>query len=139
MARGTDAGLYADYTGATLTAKAFDSGAEGLGKWMVTLAVWLFAISTIITWSYYGEQGVVYLMGNRAIVPYRAVWCALIVVACLGFIRTSAELDSISTVGLGFMLAINLPIMLVLGHKMTREYRRYFARIRSGDIRPTNG
>ncbi|MEC9406883.1 MAG: amino acid carrier protein [Pseudomonadota bacterium] len=137
--RAMDAGLYADYTGATLTAKAFDSGAEGLGKWMVTLAVWLFAISTIITWSYYGEQGVVYLMGNRAIVPYRAVWCALIVVACLGFIRTSAELDSISTVGLGFMLAINLPIMLVLGHKMTREYRRYFARIRSGDIRPTNG
>lgn len=135
----TDAGLYADYTGATLTAKAFDSGADGLGKWMVTLAVWLFAISTIITWSYYGEQGVIYLFGSRGVVPYRALWCALIVVTCLGFIRTSGELDSISTVALGFMLVINLPIMLVLGHKMTRQYRDYFARIRSGEIRPNNG
>ncbi len=137
--RTVDAGLYADYTGATLTAKAFDSGADGLGKWMVTLAVWLFAISTIITWSYYGEQGVIYLVGSKGVMPYRAFWCLLIAVTCLGFIRTSAELDSISTVALGFMLAINLPIMLVLGHKMTRQYRDYFARIRSGEIRPNNG
>jgi len=134
-----DSGLYEDFTGATLTARAFDSGANGLGKWMVTMAVWLFAISTIITWSYYGEQGVIYLLGSRWVVPYRAVWCLLIVVTCLGFIRTSAELDSISTVALGFMLVINLPIMLLLGSRMVSRYRDYFARIRSGEIRPNNG
>ncbi|MCK5858688.1 amino acid carrier protein [Abyssibacter sp.] len=134
-----DNGLYADYTGATLTAKAFDSGADGLGKWMVTMAVWLFAISTIITWSYYGEQGVIYLAGPRWVVPYRAVWCVLIVVTCLGFIRTSGELDSISTVALGFMLVINLPIMLLLGSRMVHQYRDYFDRIRRGEIRPNNG
>ena len=51
------AGFYQDHVGATLTAKAFDSTAPGLGKWLITIASWLFAISTIIAWGYYGEQG----------------------------------------------------------------------------------
>lgn len=132
----SEPGLYADYTGATLTAKAFDSGADGLGKWMVTLAVWLFAISTMITWSYYGEQGVIYLLGQRWVMPYRIAWCVLIFVTCLGFIRTSGELDSISTVALGFMLIINLPVMLILGSKAMKQYKDYFRRIKEGDITP---
>ena len=48
-------GFYEDHVGATLTAKAFDSVMPGLGKWLITLASWLFAISTIIAWGYYGE------------------------------------------------------------------------------------
>ena len=41
--------------GATLTARAFDKVTPGLGKWLVTVASWLFAISTMISWSYYGS------------------------------------------------------------------------------------
>ena len=58
-------GFYKDYVGATLTAKAFDSVAPGLGKWLITVASWLFAISTIIAWGYYGEQGAVYMWGRQ--------------------------------------------------------------------------
>ena len=47
-------GLFAQYTSSTLTGHAFDRVTPGLGKWLVTLAVWLFAISTMISWSYYG-------------------------------------------------------------------------------------
>ena len=45
-------GFYQDHVGATLTAKAFDSVTPGLGKWLITIASWLFAISTIIAWGY---------------------------------------------------------------------------------------
>lgn len=127
-------GVFADYPGSTLTAKAFDSAYPGLGQWMVSITVWLFAISTMITWSYYGEQGVVYLAGARWVVPYRLLWCALIFVTCLGFIRTDAELDTFSTVALGFMLAVNLPTMLLLGFTAMRAYHDYFARRKQGRI-----
>ena len=129
-----EAGLFADYPGSTLTAKAFDSAQPGLGRWMVTITVWLFAISTMITWSYYGEQGIVYLIGSRWVMPYRLIWCLLIFVTCLGFIRTDAELDTVSTVALGFMLAINLPTMLILGSKAMNAYHDYFRRLKSGEI-----
>ncbi|TJY59361.1 alanine:cation symporter family protein [Sinimarinibacterium sp. CAU 1509] len=129
-----ESGIFADYPGSTLTAKAFDSVHPGLGQWMVTLAVWLFAISTMITWSYYGEQGIVYLAGERWVKPYRLVWCVLIFVTCLGFIRTDVELDTVSTVALGFMLAINLPTMLLLGYKAMHAYRSYFQRLDAGTL-----
>ncbi len=130
-----DAGLYENLPASTLTARAFDTGFDGLGRWMVTITIWLFAISTMITWSYYGEQGMVYLSGNRLIVPFRVAWCALIVITCLGFIRTAAEIDTISTVAIGFMLAINVPVMVVLGSKAMGAYKDYFRRLDSGDIK----
>ncbi|MDD3764170.1 MAG: amino acid carrier protein [Nevskiales bacterium] len=129
-----EAGVFADYPGSTLTARAFDSVHPGLGQWMVSLAVWLFAISTMITWSYYGEQGVIYLAGTRWVKPYRLIWCLLIFVTCLGFIRTDVELDTVSTVGLGFMLAINLPTMLILGYKAMHAYHNYFEREKLGRL-----
>lgn len=129
------AGLYENLPASTLTARAFDSGFDGLGRWMVTITIWLFAISTMITWSYYGEQGMIYLSGNLLIVPFRIVWCALIVITCLGFIRTAAEIDTISTVAIGFMLAINVPVMVVLGSKAMHAYKDYIRRLDNGDIK----
>jgi AGCS family alanine or glycine:cation symporter len=127
-------GVFVDYPASTLTALAFDSAFAGLGMWMVTLTVWLFAISTMITWSYYGEQGVVYLLGERWVTPYRWLWCGLIFATCLGFIRTDAEIDTLSTVALGFMLAVNLPTMLILGHKAMGAWHSYFRRLQAGEI-----
>jgi AGCS family alanine or glycine:cation symporter len=127
-------GVFVDYPASTLTALAFDSAFSGLGMWMVTLTVWLFAISTMITWSYYGEQGVVYLMGERWVTPYRWIWVALIFVTCLGFIRTDAEIDTLSTVALGFMLAVNLPTMLLLGPKAMAAWHDYFRRLKAGEL-----
>ncbi len=127
-------GVYENLPASTLTARAFDSGRDGLGRWMVTMAIWFFAISTMITWSYYGEQGMIYLSGERYILPYRVVWCALIVVSCLGFIRTASEIDTLSTVALGFMMAVNLPIMLVMGGKAMRAYKDYLRRLDNNEL-----
>ena len=130
-----ESGVFVDYRGSTLAARAFDTGHAGLGKWLVTAAVWLFALSTIITYGYYGEQGVRYFGGqDRAVRVYRLLWCVLVFVTCLGFIRTAAEVDTLSTVALGFMLAVNLPIMLILGTRAMGAWHDYFRRLRRGEI-----
>ena len=56
-------------------------------------------------------------------------------VACFGFIKTSGQLDAISTVGLGFMYLINLPLLLILGSRAMRAYHDYFRRLALGQIR----
>lgn len=128
-----DGAIYLDLPAAALTAAAFDSAAPGLGRWMVTIAVWLFALSTMITWSYYAEQGVVYLSrgSTRVVTGFRMLWCALIVVATAGIVRTDAQLDTLSTVAIGFMLIINLPVMILLAHKALATQRQYFRELRS--------
>jgi AGCS family alanine or glycine:cation symporter len=130
-----DVGIYGDYAGASLTAHAFDRVTPGLGKWLVTLAAWLFAISTMISWSYYGEQGVVYLAGESLILPYKLVYCALIVVSTLGFIQTDAQLDMWTTLGLGVMLVANIPIMLVFGAQAMKEYHKYNRKLKAGEFK----
>lgn len=129
-----DGRVWANYVGATLTAKAFDSAQNGLGKWLVTIAVWLFAISTMISWSYYGEQAMVYLFGSSSVQMYRVVYCLLAVVSCTGFITTTAELGNFSDLGAGMMLIVNIPITLLLGHQAMAAYKRYNQRLKTGEF-----
>jgi AGCS family alanine or glycine:cation symporter len=130
-----ESGVFADYRGATLVAKSFDSVHAGFGRWLVTIVVWVFGLSTVISYGYYGEQGVIYLFGSRWITPYRWLWCAAAALACFGFIKTSGQLDALSTVGMGFMYLVNLPLMLALGAQAMRAYRDYFRRLDRGQIR----
>ena len=129
-------GIYATYVGATLTAKAFDSAQPGLGKWLVTVAAWLFAVSTMISWSYYGEQGMVYLAGEKSVLPYKFVYCMLIVVATMGFIKTDAELDNLTGIGTGVMLFANIPIMWIFGRQAMLAYHNYVERLKTGRMGP---
>ena len=112
-----DRSVYIDYVGATLTAAAFDKVVPGLGKWLVTLASWLFAISTMISWSYYGEKGVVFLVGEKGVILYKIGFCALAVLATSGFIETDAELNMFANLGTGFCIIANLPIIWLFGHQ----------------------
>jgi alanine or glycine:cation symporter, AGCS family len=127
-------GLFTDYRGATLVAKSFDTVHAGLGGWLITIAVWVFALSTLITYGYYSETGIVYLGLERYVQAARWLWCIAAAVACFGFIKSSEELDSISTVGMGFMYLVNLPLMVIMGAKAMRAYHDYFRRLKAGEI-----
>ena len=129
-------GFYRVYIGATLTAKAFDSVTPGLGKWLVSIAAWLFAISTMISWSYYGEQGVVFLAGEKPVLAYKVVYCALIIVATLGFVKSDTDLDNITGIGTAVMLFANIPICWFFGYQAMRAYKDYIARLKSGRLGP---
>jgi AGCS family alanine or glycine:cation symporter len=129
-------GLYRSYVGATLTAKAFDSVTPGLGKWLVSIAAWMFALSTMISWSYYGEQALVFLAGEKAVLGYRIVYCCLIIVATLGLVRTDTDLDNVIGVGTGVMMFANLPICWLFGYQAMRAYREYVGRLKFGRMGP---
>ena len=127
-----DNGLYLDYVGATLTAAAFDKVLPGLGKWLVTLASWLFAISTMISWSYYGEKGVVYLMGEKGVFLYKIMFCILVVLSTTGFIQTDAELNMFANLGTGFCIIANLPIIWLFGYQAMSSYKEYIRKLKAG-------
>ena len=129
-----DSDVYASYVGATLTAFALDTVIPGLGKWLITIAVWLLAVSTMISWSYYGEQAMVFLAGERSVLAYKFVFCALILVATAGLLRTDAELDNLSSFGSGVMLIANLPIMWIFGGQAIRAYKNYIRRLDNGEV-----
>jgi AGCS family alanine or glycine:cation symporter len=72
-------------TGAALAARAFETGLPGLGgDIIVTGGILLFAFSTLIGWSYYGETGIVYLLGAKAAMPYRLLWLVFIYLGATG-------------------------------------------------------
>ena len=128
-------GIFFDLVGASLTAQAFDSVWPGLGSWLVPLAAWLFAFSTIIAWNYYGEQSIVYLFGDNAVRPYRIIYCLLTMASVL-MIETVTELEAFMNLGTGVMLWANIPIMLIFGPLAMRSYHDYFRRVKTGEIDP---
>lgn len=129
-------GIHLDLAGSSLTGYAFDRAIPGMGMWVVTLASWLFAISTIISWSYYGEQATDFLFGRWAIVPYKLVYCLAILVSTIpGLIATDAQLDGLTALGTGVMLWANIPIMLIFGPIAMRSYHDYMRRLKSGQMK----
>lgn len=128
-------GVFFDFKGATLTAKSFDRVLPGLGVLVVPATVWLFAFSTIISWSYYGEQGISYLLGPQSILAYRIAYCLLIPLT-VQLAGTQHQLDLLSTFGTGLMLWANVPIMLIFGPAAMQAYQDYFRRYKAGAMQP---
>tara|TARA_X000000368_G_scaffold166940_1_gene131708 strand:+ start:3054 stop:4397 length:1344 start_codon:yes stop_codon:yes gene_type:complete len=64
--------------GASLTTLAFSQGIPVVGKYIVIVGLILFAFSTIIGWSYYGEKCAEFLFGNNVITIYRILWIIII-------------------------------------------------------------
>ncbi len=131
-------GIFRDYEGAQLTAFAFDRVFEGLGKWLVTIAAWLFAISTMISWSYYGEKGVTYLVGPGGVIPYKLIFLVLIVIGAYG-IESADEMLLLADLGTGSMLVINIPIILGLGGLAVKCLRDYDRKFLAGEFKRHDG
>jgi hypothetical protein len=69
-----EVGGYFCQTGAVLTSKAFEHSLGFLGKLIVIIGIVLFGYSTSITWSYYGDRAVTFILGTRAVMPYRILF-----------------------------------------------------------------
>jgi AGCS family alanine or glycine:cation symporter len=116
--------------GASLTQQAFSTGLPGeWGQRVVAVCLSFFAFSTILGWSYYGERNVQYLVGEKAIIPYRLLFVAVTAVAAV------VELDivwTVSDVMNGLMAFPNLIGLLLLSGLVLRETRSYFDRYPRG-------
>jgi AGCS family alanine or glycine:cation symporter len=71
-------------TSTAAVALAFNSSIPVVGGWIVAFCAFLFGYTTLIGWAYYGEQFLEYVFGRGVIVPYRWVYCGLIVVGAVG-------------------------------------------------------
>ncbi len=128
--------IHLNLAGSSLAGYAFDRAIPGMGMWIVTIAVWLFAISTIISWSYYGEQAISFMLGAKAVMPYKIVYCLAILLSTIpGLIETDVQLDGFTALGTGVMLWANIPIMLIFGGTAMKAYRDYCRRLDAGEMK----
>ncbi|PIQ23322.1 sodium:alanine symporter family protein [bacterium (Candidatus Blackallbacteria) CG17_big_fil_post_rev_8_21_14_2_50_48_46] len=129
-----DKSIFRNFVGASLTGHAFDRAFPGLGKWLVTGAALLFAISTQISWSYYGEQGVVFMFNGKGVMIYKAIFLLGTIVAPV-LISTDRELGILSDFGTGWMLWANIPILLSMGYLAVRDLKQYFRKLDAGEFK----
>ena len=114
-----------DLTGAQLTREAFRQGftfAPELGSLIVNFSVLLFAYTTMVAWSYYGDRSIEYLIGPKAIKPYRWVY---VFFNFLGAILPLTFVWNFGDIALSLMTIPNLIGVLFLTgilKKMTKEY-----------------
>ena len=109
-------------SGAALTSNAFALGIPG-GNYVVAVSLAIFAFTTILGWSFYGERSVEFLFGVKAIVPYRVLWILAIPIGAtlnLGFVWLLADT-------LNAMMALpNLVALVLLSPVVFRLTREHF-------------
>ena len=109
-------------TGASLSSAAFESALPGIGGYIVTIGLCVFAFTTILGWSFYSEKCVEYLIGERGIKPFRVLWIMAVPVGA------TASLDFIWLIAdtLNALMAIpNLIALILLSpvvFKLTKEH-----------------
>jgi len=115
-------------SGAPLTMSAFRRGLSPLGDWghyIVVLAVLLFAISTAIAWSYYGDRCANYLFGAKAVIPYKILFVAMHFV---GAVLPLGVIWAMGDVLLAIVIWPNLIALGLLAPKVVEMTRDYFER-----------
>jgi AGCS family alanine or glycine:cation symporter len=120
--------------GAALTSLAFNQ-IPVIGPLVLTLGIIVFAFSTILGWSYYGERGAEYLFGKAAILPYKAVYVLAIF---FGAIMSLATVWNIAD-SMNILMAVpNLVCILMLSGVIAGETRYYLTgnNIETTDLTP---
>lgn len=109
-------------SGAALTTLAFDTSLPVVGGYIVSIGILLFAYSTLLSWSYYGERCLEFLFGPKAITPYRLVFIPFIVIGAVGGLEVIWDIaDTLN----GLMAIPNLIGIIGLSGvviKLTKEF-----------------
>ncbi|HFI0167305.1 sodium:alanine symporter family protein [Streptococcus suis] len=111
--------------GAPLTQAAFATVFGNTGSIALTISLVLFAFTTILGWSYYGERCIEFLFGTKSILPYRLLFVAM--VALGGFLKLDL-IWTIADIVNGLMALPNLIALLALSPVIINETRQYFAK-----------
>lgn len=107
-----------------LTTKAFTRGAFGdFGQYIVSIGLLLFAFSTAIAWSYYGDRAMIYLFGAGSVMPYRIVY---VVAFFFGAVADTTIIWNLSYVTVALMTIPNLVGILMLRKDMRDSMNNYW-------------
>lgn len=109
-------------TGAALTAAAFEAALPGVGNYVVTISLSVFAFTTFLGWAFYSEKCLEYLLGVKAIKPFRVLWILAVPVGAVGNLGIVwLVADTLN----GLMAIPNLIALIGLSpviFKLTRDY-----------------
>ena len=108
--------------GSMLTYRAFAS-AGSVCSWLLTISLATFVISTLLGWSYFGEQALAYLGGKRLILPYRMVWVLVVFLGCV--VPRSTIVWNFADCANGLMALPNLVCMIALSGVLLSQTRYY--------------
>ncbi len=111
--------------GAAFTAYAFSESLGAGGAIVVGIGLMLFAFSTIISWSYYGDRSAYFLFGEKAVMPYRVVYTLLVVVGAAVPLELVWNIADITNL---LMALPNLLGLLLLAGLVKRLKDDYFSR-----------
>ncbi len=114
-----------DAAGAAMTSAAFASTYGNIGSMLLTVALVLFAFTTILGWNYYGERACIYLFGTKGVMPYRLIFIALI--ASGGFLKLEA-IWILADIVNGLMAIPNLIALIALSGVVVAETESYLTR-----------
>lgn len=112
-----------------LTTVAFTRGYFGeFGQYIVSIGLLLFAFSTAVAWSYYGDRAMTYLFGLKAVMPYRIVYVIGFFIAA---IADTSLIWLLSAVTLAIMTIPNLISMIMLHAEMKETIKEYWVKFKS--------
>ncbi|RAP33741.1 hypothetical protein DID75_01575 [Candidatus Marinamargulisbacteria bacterium SCGC AG-410-N11] len=117
--------------GITLTTISFDEFFKGFGSLFITISVFFFAFSTLITWSYYGETAVTYLSGKKYIILYKCLFVGMIII---GSVQNLSVVLNFSDAMLGLIVIPNTIAIVFLSKKVLNATKDYFTKLKNGDI-----
>lgn len=108
---------------ALMVGEAFSTGMPGdMGHWVVTLCILLFASTTILGWSYYGERNIERLFGRQLVMPFRVFFSVVVYIGCtveLSLVWIFADVMN------GLMALPNLIGLVILSGLVARETQHY--------------
>jgi len=109
-------------TGAVLASEGFTMGLPGPGGYIINISIIVFAFTTMLTWSFYGEESWRYIFGKKIVMPYRFVFLGLLFVGAIGALEPIWLLaDTLN----GLMAAPNLIALIVLAGVIVKEKDDY--------------
>jgi len=108
--------------GVALTAHAFSSTLGAAGAWVVGIGLTLFAYSTIIAWSYYGDRSAYFLFGERAVMPYRVIYTLLVVIGAAVPLQLVWNIADITNILMALPNLLGLVLLAGLVKKLKDDY-----------------
>lgn len=120
-------------SGAILTSKAFGKSIPWF-PYVLTIAIVLFAFSTMISWSYYGERAWAYLFGQGKIASlvYKGIFLVFVVIGASIELGAVVDFSDMMILGMAFP---NILGLIILSPEVRKDLREYFRKIKSGEIK----
>ena len=134
-------GVYADpatagLDGVLLTGAAFGESLGSAAEYLLAIAVVLFAFSTMISWSYYGERCWSYLFGPEQTFPYRILFCGFVWLGCVASLGNVLDFSDLMILSMAFP---NILGVVILSPKIKRALDDYWARYKAGEFTAHEG